>query len=71
MITQRKEENQERRSGIREKVEETIEANEADIAREKEEIQTKGEVIKQKVKEQKDKWLPKRMVEQVFKNDDE
>ena len=51
MIEQTKVANQARRGGIGDKVDEKIVTNKADIAQEKQEIQAKGEAIKQKVKE--------------------
>ena len=50
MIAQTKRENQARRAGISDKVDEKIAANKADIAQEKQDIQSKGEAVKRQVK---------------------
>ena len=55
MIEQTKVANQARRGGIGDKVDEKIVTNKTDIAQEKQEVQSKGEAIKQKVKERESK----------------
>ena len=55
MIEQTKGLNHARRGRIGDKVDEKIVTNKADIAQEKQEIQAKGEAVKQKVKERESK----------------
>lgn len=55
MIAQTKRENQARRAGISDKVDEEIAANKVDISQKKHELQAQGEAVKQKVKERANK----------------